>query len=357
MQIREATAAYEAWAGKRIDLVAEDLRLKHRRMAEAAFLFMRATFYSWVGLWHEACPELAAGPRILAVGDLHVENFGTWRDAEGRLAWGVNDFDEAFPMPYAIDLVRLATSALLAIREERLAIGADDAAAAILAGYSQGIAGATTPFVLEESHPSLRAMALGAERDPQRFWSRMTAFKPATPPGRVRQLLQNALPDAAEPMRILHRIAGLGSLGRPRYVALAQSAGGLVAREAKAMLPSAYAWALRLPMDRLYYEAIVARSLRPPDPFLRVRKGWLLRRLGPHCSRIELDHFPKQRDERHILTAMGQETGNVHLGSPAAIAAIRRDLKRRGTAWLKLAAERMAEATIAEWKLWRKSAR
>src|SRR5260370_32652719 len=47
---------------------------------------------------------------VLAVGDLHVENFGTWRDAEGRLTWGVNDFDEAYPLPYTIDLARLATS-------------------------------------------------------------------------------------------------------------------------------------------------------------------------------------------------------------------------------------------------------
>ena len=36
-------------------------------------------------------------PAVLAVGDLHTENFGTWRDAEGRLIWGINDFDEAFP--------------------------------------------------------------------------------------------------------------------------------------------------------------------------------------------------------------------------------------------------------------------
>ena len=42
------------------------------------------------------------------------ENFGTWRDAEGRLIWGVNDFDEAARMPYALDIVRLATSAVLA---------------------------------------------------------------------------------------------------------------------------------------------------------------------------------------------------------------------------------------------------
>jgi len=34
-------------------------------------------------LWQETCPDLAKGPWVKAVGDLHVENFGTWRDTEG----------------------------------------------------------------------------------------------------------------------------------------------------------------------------------------------------------------------------------------------------------------------------------
>ncbi len=34
--------------------------------------------------------------QVLAVGDLHVNSFGTWRDAEGRLCWGLDDFDEAY---------------------------------------------------------------------------------------------------------------------------------------------------------------------------------------------------------------------------------------------------------------------
>ncbi len=59
------------------------------------FAFMRATFYRWVQLWKDQCRVEAAAPSVLAVGDLHIENFGTWRDAEGRLIWGVNDFDEA----------------------------------------------------------------------------------------------------------------------------------------------------------------------------------------------------------------------------------------------------------------------
>jgi uncharacterized protein (DUF2252 family) len=59
---------------------------------------------------------------VLAVGDLHLENFGTWRDGLGRLAWGINDFDEAYPLPYTHDLVRLATSAFLAVEQEHLCI-------------------------------------------------------------------------------------------------------------------------------------------------------------------------------------------------------------------------------------------
>ena len=135
MDIHQATAAYEAWLGKRLTLLPGDVELKHQRMAESPFPFLRATFYRWVQRWPEVCPDLAAAPAVLSVGDLHVENFGTWRDAEGRLIWGINDFDEAYAMPYTIDLVRLAASALLAIKENHLALAGEDACDAILEGY------------------------------------------------------------------------------------------------------------------------------------------------------------------------------------------------------------------------------
>ena len=99
-----ATDDYERWLHKRVDVVEQDLQQKHADMASSLFAFLRATFYRWGPLWLEVCPDLAETPRVLAVGDLHVENFGTWRDTEGRLVWGVNDFDEVARMPYAIDL-------------------------------------------------------------------------------------------------------------------------------------------------------------------------------------------------------------------------------------------------------------
>jgi hypothetical protein len=340
----------------RIAVVKPDLRRKHHAMASAAFPFMRATFYRWVPLWQQACSELAKAPKLLAVGDLHVENFGTWRDAEGRLVWGINDFDECFPMPYAIDLVRLAASALIAIGEQRLTIGADDACTALLEGYTEIMtSGAGRPFVLEEEHPSLRAMALGEERDPVRFWQKLASNRPADPPRTVRKLIGKALPEADGAIRLLLRVAGLGSLGRPRYVGLAQSHGGMVAREAKAMLPSAFGWATNVKGRGLYQNALLARAVRCPDPFLAITKNWILRRLAPHCSAIELADFPKKREERHVLVAMGRETGNIHLGTRSARDAVRRDLRHRRGRWLHEAARTMAEATLTDWRAWRRS--
>jgi len=111
MNIQQATRQYETWLAGHVRVVKSDLGTKHELMAQDAFLFLRATFYRWMQLFPALCPKAASAPTVLAIGDLHVENYGTWRDAEGRLMWGINDFDEAFPLPYTIDLVRLAASA------------------------------------------------------------------------------------------------------------------------------------------------------------------------------------------------------------------------------------------------------
>src|SRR5882672_9988579 len=132
MNVIKATRDFERWIAKQIPLVRSDVALKHRHMAESPFAFFRATFYRWLQLWHKACEDLAKAPRLLAVGDLHIENFGSWRDREGRLIWGINDVDEAHPMPYTIDLVRLAASALFASAENSLAVGGDEACSALL---------------------------------------------------------------------------------------------------------------------------------------------------------------------------------------------------------------------------------
>src|SRR5262249_40716504 len=97
--------------------------------------------------------------RVLGIGDLHMENFGTWRDADGRLCWGVNDFDEACYLPYTNDLVRLATSAYFAIADCQVTLKFKDACQAIDKGYRKGLQ-EPCPFVLAENHGWLRNIVI-----------------------------------------------------------------------------------------------------------------------------------------------------------------------------------------------------
>ena len=173
MNIEKATEKYETWLAKHITLHKNDLNLKHKSMREAAFPFLRATFYRWSQVWPKVCPAAGKVPAVLAVGDLHVENFGTWRDIEGRLIWGINDFDEASFMPYTIDLVRLSTSAHLAIDAAHLALGKKDACDSILKGYKDSLVAGGGAVVLGERHHWLRELAISEARNPFKFWEKM----------------------------------------------------------------------------------------------------------------------------------------------------------------------------------------
>jgi uncharacterized protein (DUF2252 family) len=173
------------------------------------------------------CPKLAGAPKVLGVGDLHVENYGTWRDAEGRLVWGINDFDEACPLPYTNDLVRLATSAWLAIEAGALALGRGAACTVILEGYAAGLKYGGREVVLEERNRWLRDAVTSRLRDPAKFWQKLAA-QPMVRNVRaeVRSLLEEALPEGRLELCIVHRQSGLGSLGRLRFTALRTGAGG-----------------------------------------------------------------------------------------------------------------------------------
>src|SRR2546429_4509725 len=182
---------YERWLRKHCRVVEVDLGKKHERMRESAFVFLRATFFRWAKRVEGICTDLAKTPPVLSVGDLHLENFGTWRDTEGRLIWGINDFDEAYPLPYTTDLVRLAVSAKLAIKAEHLAIKSRVAYDAILTGYTEGLKSGGQPFVLAVQHQWLRDIATNKLRDPVQFWLKMGALPPVK--GAVPQSAKKAL--------------------------------------------------------------------------------------------------------------------------------------------------------------------
>jgi hypothetical protein len=322
-------------------------------MRSAPFPIRRATYYRWAQIWPEVCAKEARAPRALAVGDLHVENFGTWRDREGRLVWGINDFDEAWPLPYTNDLIRLAASALMAemVCDHKAGI------AAILSGYSDALVAGGRPFVLAEHHPALRLMATARLHEAEAYWAKLHALpdtEQETPAG-VGKAIDRMMPERGMRWKTSHRIAGLGSLGRERWVCVAEYQGGSVAREAKALAPSACLWAERgKGTAAIRYQEILDRSIRSRDPFVRLQKRWIVRRLAPDCSRIELSALPKERDELRLLHAMGFETANVHLGTQKA-RVLQADLKKRPAGWLFRAAHKMKDAVLADFEEYQKS--
>ena len=91
----------------------EMLRLKYEALLESPFRFFRGTCH----LFYEDIPEksfILKSPGTWICGDLHLENFGTFK-GNNRLAYfDMNDFDESFLGPCLIDVVRLCTSVFLA---------------------------------------------------------------------------------------------------------------------------------------------------------------------------------------------------------------------------------------------------
>ena len=349
----EATNQYEVWLGKQMAIVPADLQLKHEKMAASAFMFLRATFYRWMQLWPVVCPDLVGARTVLGVGDLHTENFGTWRDIEGRLIWGCNDFDEAYDLPYALDLVRLATSGLLGAEEGVIAIKPEEVCACILKGYRKGLKSGPRPHVLGEKYDWLRELAMEDLRDPHHFAAKMRALpKPSyAVSAKLRRSIIGQMPLEATRFSFRHRVAGLGSLGRPRIVALGDYYGSLVVREAKALTPSAVYWAGGCNgTTRLRYDDIIEAAERCPDPFVGLKGKWIVRRLSTDASSIDIDRLPKGA-EKKLLTAMGRETANVHLGSGSK--SILRDLDGRPDGWLEKAAQAMAAATQRDWEAWK----
>ena len=358
MRIDKANERYEQWLAARIPLIHSDLRRKHALMCEGPFPFLRATFYRWAQVWPLLCPKEQTAPEVLAVGDLHVENFGTWRDLGGRLVWGINDFDEVERMPSTCDLVRLATSAHLAITAGHLHISHPRSCKAILDGYRASLRAGGRPYVLAEDHPALRHMAVERLKDPQPFWQKLQALPElkAMPPAAAMKGLRKMLPDRNLRLRLSHRVSGLGSLGRQRFVALAGFEGGLIAREAKQLTDSAWLWAWPPPKPKrkptINYQEALDKSIRCHDPFVRLRGEWIVRRLAPDCSRVELSSLPVTHDAMRLLRAMGWETANVHLGTCEAKTLLD-DLTARGSDWLHEAAKAMVDAVNKDWKAWK----
>jgi hypothetical protein len=353
MDIREATVSYENWMRQCTHVVNKELRDKHSEMKGDPFAFFRGTYYRWAQLWPEVCHDSRLAPVVLSVGDLHVDSYGTWRDAEGRMCWGVDDFDEAWRLPYTNDLTRLAASVKIARRLQILSIRTKHACDIILKAYERTLREGGCPIVLAEEETQLEKLGIEFIKPPQSFWKALLT-RPSIRghlPTDVKRALEKTFPAPNLKYRVVRREAGLGSLGQLRYVGIAYCRGGFVAREAKDLLPSASVWFTgQGSHSKSYYEEAMGHALRSPDPYQHVVGHWLIRRLSPDSNPIKIEELSRKRDEGILLQAMGTEVANIHLGSGKRTQVILRDLGRRKSNWLLRDAIKMAKLFLREWK-------
>lgn len=341
------TAGYEDWLGAQIPLVPADLAAKHAEMTASVLRFLRGTYYLWLRRMADLLPALVDRPVVPLIGDLHIENFGTWRDRDGVRRWGVNDLDELARGGYPLDLVRLATSAALV---PGLPQSTRRLCRLLLEHWHAAAPGPATPLD-DEDAAHLRALVPDPE-PAHRYFAALrdaAAADPAGLPAPVREAVAGTVAHDWRPTWHIRR-AGTGSLGHPRLVAVGRDPEGeWQAREAKLLGPPTADW-LRagdpdVPWPRgdgLLYRSVTG-AVRGPYPAIRV-DGWQVRRLAPDVQRIALPGLVAHDVER-VVRSMAQALVDVHGTEPAALAAARIDSQSLPGDWLENAVDAMVADT------------
>jgi hypothetical protein len=302
------------------------LRRKWERMAASPFAFLRGAS----ALWAEALRQEPALLRGLPgagtlVGDLHLENIGTFKTARG-VALHVNDFDETFEGPWSYDMARLLTSTLLA-RPELGCTGLEVIALAkqLLEGHAAGVAGtnARLPSTLTQT-----VQEAAGKTDEKYLAKRLEApnrlvrdEKNPQAPAWVLPLVKRAVnawseatkqPLPVELIDLTRRVAGTGSLGVERLMALVRV--GDVSRllELKEVRGSSFAtlqadagqlleaWAKCLPRPPLEVAAAVLGSI----PII-------VRPLFASDDKLAVEDFDRAALPQ-TLRAIGVLAGEVH---------------------------------------------
>jgi uncharacterized protein (DUF2252 family) len=222
------------------------LALKYRKMAASPFAYFRGVNH----LFHEDWPKrsfLSQQPSVWLNGDLHVENFGTYR-ADNRLVYfDIGDFDDCCLGPPSRDLMRFLVGLHL-IWPHRAQL-ARDLGRAFLASYRWTLASGKARWIERRTAGGLIGNLLHEleRRKQSDLLAKRTVIKrgkrklrldngkalplPEDEADQVSRFVRRyakdrAIPEFFEVQDVAWRVAGLGTLGLPRYVVLIKGDGG-----------------------------------------------------------------------------------------------------------------------------------
>jgi hypothetical protein len=312
------------------------------------FRFLRGTYYLWLARVVEQVPDALGTARVPLVGDLHVENFGTWRDGGQVRRWGVDDLDELGTGPWLLDLLRLAVSVTLAPH-----IALDDAAACdtLLREYASARPGADVALTAPTAK-HLRAM-VPPFASPRKYYDALAGGHPvADLPAEVVAAAERIAEPGWKPTWHA-REAGTGSLGHRRCDGVGLAAdGSRHAREAKQLGPGTNVWAAPLdarlphPDDGLY--ARVLAALKGPAAAVRLQ-DWQVRDLAPDVVRIELSGL-RPKDATLLLASMARATADVHATDKKAWKAAQEQARGLDRKHFRRLVTTMVEAVTADFR-------
>lgn len=322
----------------------ERLLLKYQAMRANSFGFLRGTCH----LFYE---DLARNsvinntPPVWVCGDLHLENFGSYKGDNRLVYFDINDFDEAALAPASWEITRFLTSVLVGAAT----LGVNQSEALILChcflnSYTDALALGTARTVERGTAEGMVADLLDSLKLRRRkdFLDRRTENKKgkrrliidnkrtAAISSKERSLIESLMKSWAakqpnsEFFKLLDvgvRIAGTGSLGVKRYVLLVQGKGspdGNYLLDVKQALPSSLMPYLKLSQPEWANEAvrIVAIQKRMeamPQAWVSVvemeGQPFVLRGLQPTQYQVSLDQWNGKLGRlKKVLKTMGEIT-------------------------------------------------
>jgi len=329
----------------------ERLKLKYEAMRASPFTFLRGTCHLFYARMARGGVHKAA-PNVWVCGDLHLENFGSYK-GDNRLAYfDINDFDESALAPATWDLVRFLASvqvgaATLKVGEakaQRLCETFVEAYADALAlGKAYWVERDTATGLVHELLDDLRGreraafIAKRTQMDGNKRRLDTTNGKALKASGdqhkRVAAFMRGFAktqpnPSFYEVIDVERRVAGTGSLGVERYVILVRGKGSpdgnylldLKVSSASSLTPRLKVTQPRFASHAARIVAVQRRLQAVPMDFLHaVRfddKPAVLRGLQPSEDRVELDRAGgDMKALGPLLATMGRIVAWAHLRS------------------------------------------
>lgn len=320
----------------------ERLALKYQKMRSSPFGFLRASCH----LFYARLPKtelFKAAPLTWICGDLHLENFGSYKGNNRLSYFDLNDFDEAALAPASWELLRMLTSLL--VGAESLSIQSSDSRALcsiFLSSYAGTLAAGKAYWIESETAQGMiRALLVGlTNRKRVDFLQSRTLLKgkkrvlkldgkkalAISDPQRkavtdfmARFAKTQTQPEFFKVLDVARRIAGTSSLGVNRYVILVagkgrpddhylldlkQALGSSVAPQLLSLQPQWPSEAHRIVEIQRRMQAVSVALLQP------VRLGedsYVIRELQPHEDRVSLDRAHQTLEELELVVRnMGQ---------------------------------------------------